>query len=417
MISKDSPYHPRQILRKIRAIVTRRFGYLAKTEILAVTGSCGKTSATHFLGKILSDCGSCYVGVHRNGAKAIRKNMRKMRTPYRYLVQEAGIASPGDMKKIVSVLMPHVGIVTTIGLDHYTSFRTLEGTAAEKGLLIESLPKTGVAVLNVDDPHVLAMGQRTRAKVMTYGFSEQAEVRGSDVRAIWPEGLAMTVTYQGESIRLETALFGDLLATSLLAAVAGALAVGIPLAQCGVSLKGVKSFPSRLSIHQGPGGSWFLKDTVKAPYWSVPKVVALMKDVAAPRKTIVFGSFSDTGGADSRRYRAMARQALEVADRVVFVGDKSAYVRKMLTPELENRLFTIDSMESACRFLAESCVENEVVLLKSNSDIHLERTFCGLKDGFRCWKETCKRKIDCETCSESGLLVAGNLSDSQSEKR
>jgi UDP-N-acetylmuramoyl-tripeptide--D-alanyl-D-alanine ligase len=400
---RDMPCHPRHMVRRLRAVLVGRLFHLSRAEILAVTGSCGKTSATHFLGKILSDCGSSYVGVHRNSARSIVKTLRKIRTSYRYFLHEAGVAFPGDMKKIVSVLRPNIGIVTTIGLDHYTSFRTLEGTSAEKGVLIESLPKTGVAVLNADDPHVLAMARRTPAKVLTYGVSDRADVRAADIRAVWPERLSLTVTYRGESVRISTGLFGDLLTTSLLAAVAGALAAGISLKQCAASLNGIESFHARLSIHSGPRGAWILKDTVKAPFWSIEKVISMMKNAQAPRKTIVFGSFSDTGGSVSRKYRAAARQALEAADRVIFAGAKTVHIREMVTPEIEGRLLTIDCMETACRFLSENCVENELVLLKSNSDFHLERMICGLKGGFKCWRGSCKRKIDCENCPESGL--------------
>ena len=401
---RDRKYHPRQMWRVTRCVI-HRFWHLSQADVFAVTGSCGKTSATHFLGKILADCAPCYIGVHRNCGKAILKNLLKARRHCRYFVQETGVFRSGDMAKNISLLRPNIGIVTTIGQDHYTSFRTLDATAAEKGVLIASLPKSGTAVLNADDPHVLGMRQRTRAKVLTYGFSEQADVRAAGIRSVWPERLSLTVTFQGESVRIETGLFGDLLAISLLAAVAGALAAGVSLQQCKRSLDGIVSFPSRLSIHRSPQGSWIINDTVKAPYWSVEKVLSLMKNATAPRKTVVMGSFSDIAGADSRKYRTMAHLGLEVADRVIFVGSKSGYVRKIITPEIEGRLLAFDSIEHACRLLAEDCVENELVLLKSNSNFHLERILCWQKEGFKCWKGACDKKIFCQDCEESGLVV------------
>ena len=386
-----------------------RFWYLSRSDVFAVAGSCGKTSATHFLGKILSDYGPCFFGVDRNCGRANLKNLLKVRTPYRFYVQETGVGGPGDMAKQISLLRPNIGIVTTIGKDHFTNFRTLDATAAEKGVLIESLPNSGIAVLNADDPYVIDMRNKTGARVLTYGLSEQADVRATDIRSAWPERLSMTVTFQGESVRIETGLCGDLLATSLLAAVAGALAVGVPLNQCGTSLKGIDSFDRRLSICRSPQGAWIINDTLKAPFWGVEKVVALMKDATAPRKTVVFGSFSDTGsGSESKKYRAMARLGLEVADRVIFVGSTATYIKKMITPQLEDRLVVIESIETACRLLAETWVENELVLLKSNINIHLERMICGQKEEFKCWKEICEKKTPCQKCEESGLVFASS---------
>ena len=314
---------------------------------------------------------------------------------------------PGDMVQSLFLLRPNIGIVTTIGSDHYTNFRTLDATAAEKGVLIESLPKSGTAVLNADDPYVLDMQKKTAARVLTYGLSNQADVRATDIRSAWPERLSMTVTFQNESVRIETNLFGDLLTTSLLAAVAGALAGGLTLKQCETSLKGIDSFPNRLSIHRHPKGAWILNDTFKAPFWSVEKVISMMKDAKATRKTIVLGSFSDRGNSsESKKYRAMVSLGLSAADRVLVVGSKGAYIKKMMTPQLKNRLVAIESIETACRLLAEDCVENELVLLKSGSKIHMERMICGQKEGFKCWKDTCKKKIPCQECNESGLLVS-----------
>lgn len=364
-----------------------------------------KNERNLFSWEILGDCAPCLIGVQRNTGKSILKNLLKAHKDYRYLIQEAGVARPGDMAKSISLLRPNIGIVTTIGQDHYTNFRTLEATAAEKGLLIAFLPKTGKAVLNIDDPHVLGMRQRTQAKVLTYGLSEQADVRATEIRSVWPERLSLTVTYQGESVRIETGLFGDLLSTSLLAAVAGAIAAGVSLQQCQKSLNGIEPFLGRLSIHQGPKNSWIINDTVKAPYWSVDKVLALMGNANASRKTVVMGSFSDVVGADSREYRMMARLALEVADRVFFVGDKATYIKKMITPEVESRLFAFESIESVCRLLAEDCLMDELILLKSNSNYHLERVLCWQQEGFNCWKGVCSKKINCENCDESGLFA------------
>lgn len=378
----------------------RRHYYMSGSDVIAITGSCGKTSATYFLSKIISEHAFCYVGIRKNTAKGIKQNIRKVRSRYRFYLQESGVAYPGDMKKIVSNLRPRIGVVTTIGRDHHTSFRTLEGTAAEKGILIESLPRGGTAVLNADDSYVLAMGKKTRARVLSYGLSDNADVRGGEIRASWPHRLSLSVTFQDETVRLDTGLFGDLLVTSLLAAVAGGIALGFSLEQCVTSLRGVEAFPARLSIHQSSQGAWIIRDTVKAPFWTVKKVLLLLKDAAAPRKTIVIGSFSDTPGSDSSKYRRMARVALDVADRVVFVGRKSTYIKKMQTPLFASRLFVYESLRDACLFLASTAIENELVLLKSNINSHLERLIFGQEDGCSCWKDTCDKKINCEECQD-----------------
>jgi len=377
---------------------------------VAITGSCAKTSTTSFLGKIISDAEPCFTGIDSNTQTGILRNIVKLKRSHRFFIQEAGVRERGSMRGLAALLRPDIAIVTTIGQDHYTSFRTIETVAEEKGWLVEGLSGSGVAVLNADDPHVLAMADRTRARVLTYGLSFTADVRGSEIQSCWPRRLSLTVMYQGESVQIQTDLFGDLLVTAILAAIAGALAAGLDLQQCARSLNDIEPFDRRMSLHQAQNGIWFVNDTFKAPFWSVPKVLAQMANARAPRETVVFGSFSDTTGSDSPKYRSMARTAMELADRVMFVGKKAFHIRKMFSSETEGRLFAFDSPHEACQMLAETAVEDELVLIKSNSLEHLERLIYGQDTKLICWKKSCPKMMSCAQCEESGLCEVGRVS-------
>lgn len=397
----------RQAVRRFRCQRKRRC--FKGATVLAVTGSCGKTTATAFLSKILSDRDACFSGVHDNDANSVMRNILRVPEGTRFVVQEVSGHQPGQLSALLPLLKPDIGIVTTVGQDHYRCFRTLDATAAEKGTLVERLPKSGAAVLNADDPHVAAMAGLSMGPVLTYGRRKGADVRASDIRSVWPERLSMMVTHQQERVRIETNLFGDLLVSSVLAAVAGALAAGVSLAQCAESLQGIETFPRRMSIHRSALGSWFVCDTCKAPFWSVSVVLKQMERVDAPRKTVVLGAFSDMSGSVSEKYRRMAREALEVADRVLFVGTNATRVRKMLSPAVEDRLFLFEHVQDASRFLAAETVPDEVVLVKSSNREHLERLVFGQDTSFACWKAACSKLMSCDTCEQRELpdSVAG----------
>ncbi len=388
-------------VRLLRAHIIRRMVWRNKT-VLGVTGSCAKSSTTSFLGNICSDHAPCVVG---SGNTLIRIVLRILRhkANFRFFVQEVGISAPGDMKEMANLLRPDVAVITTIGRDHYSSFRTLEATAEEKGLLVEALAESGTAVLNADDPHVFAMAKRTKARVLTYGLGENADVRASDIEADWPNRLSLTISYRNESVRLQTGLFGDLPVTSVLAATSAALASGVNLKQCAQSLNGIEAVNRRMSLHQTGNGIWFVNDTFKAPYWTVTKVLDQLKDARAPRKTAVFGAFSDISGSDSPKYRATARATLEFCDRVIFIGIKAKHIRKMISSENMNRLFAFDEPAEACRMLQETAMADELILLKSNGLEHLERLIYGQDAQLNCWKYPCHIQMSCDICEESGL--------------
>jgi UDP-N-acetylmuramoyl-tripeptide--D-alanyl-D-alanine ligase len=146
-----------------------------------------------------------------------------------------------------------------------------------------------------------------------------------------------------------------------------------------------------------------ISDTWKAPLWTTPKVLRQLEAAAAPRKTIVFGTFSDVPSSESNKSRWIAREALKIADRVFFTGRKAFYIRKMISPKLEGRLFLLDSPEEVARVLAADVVNDELIVVKATSRDHLERIIYAQDAQIDCWTPDCKKLKDCRMCEESGL--------------
>ena len=209
-----------------------------------------------------------------------------------------------------AILRPDIGVVINVASDHYTEFRSLEATAREKGTLVEKLPKSGTAILNADDPHVRPMAQRTRAGVLTFGQSPDADVRALKVWGSLPERLCLTVSYKNEIANIRTQLVGIHWTPSVLAAIACGIACGLDLETCAKGVGAASTPMGRCSVHERSDGAVYVLDSHKAPIWTLSASYGLLRDAKAPRKTMVIGTVSDYPGARSRRYRRIARDAL-----------------------------------------------------------------------------------------------------------
>jgi UDP-N-acetylmuramoyl-tripeptide--D-alanyl-D-alanine ligase len=155
----------------------------------------------------------------------------------------------------------------------------------------------------------------------------------------------------------------------------------------------------RMSIHRHPTGAWFIADTYKAPVWSLATSFAVLEGARAPRRTVVIGSLSDTVGDDGKNYRKAGRAALEMADRVVFVGEKATRARKFKNSADADRITLIPTFLEFVDWLDENLIKDEVVLLKSSAKSHLERAFLFPRHGAFCALDRCGRARSCITCN------------------
>jgi UDP-N-acetylmuramoyl-tripeptide--D-alanyl-D-alanine ligase len=384
-------------LRNWRAQLRRL--WLFKTTFIAVTGSCGKTTATKLAAAILATEGPCYRRGPGNIFQSSLKALLSVPALSKYCIQEVSAFPLGAITRHSRLLRPHIAIVTTIGSDHYKAFRGLEATAVEKGQLVENLPRHGIAILNADDPFVRAMANRTRAKVITFGLSPDADVRAIEVSSQWPDRLSLTVIHGQESASVRTRLVGEHWTTSVLAAIACGVACGVQLQICAKVLGKIKPAFGRYSIHSKPGGPIYVLDSRKAPFWTIASGINFMAQAQSSRKTIVVGTISDCPGSGSPKYRKVAREALQVADRVIFVGPNASFVSKLVRQEeLQRHLFIFQTSYQASRFLNEQVLPDELIYIKASITDHLERVMLSQRRGVVCWRERCGRKIDCHKC-------------------
>ena len=94
---------------------------------------------------------------------------------------EYGVDHKGDIDYLVKIARPNIAIVTAVAPTHLEFLGTVEDVAREKGKLVKALPQRGVAILSADDARVLNMENLTRARVITYGLSDKADINGANI--------------------------------------------------------------------------------------------------------------------------------------------------------------------------------------------------------------------------------------------
>jgi UDP-N-acetylmuramoyl-tripeptide--D-alanyl-D-alanine ligase len=186
--------------------------------------------------------------------------------------------------------------------------------------------------------------------------------------------------------------------TSILAAVACAVELGIEFGEACRGVAAVEPILSRNSVHRIEGGPVFILDAEKAPYATISTAIDFLRTAHAPRKTLVIGNISDYAGSGSAKYRRVAREALAAGARVVGVGNNAATIGKLRRDYPDGVLMTFATSREARDFLAGNAIPDELILLKSAASAHIERIMLNwAHQDERCWVENCGRKY-CKVC-------------------
>ncbi len=367
--------------------------------VACVTGTSGKSTATELLGALLSNVGETKVWSFRNTPEAVARNIFHT-SPFglKFLVHEIGADKPGNISQMAGSLKPDVGLVTLIGLEHRKTLRTKDDVAAEKSELLAILPRSGLAVLNGDDPYALAMADRTKARVVTFGKGEHCDLRLLDASYDWKTGLRMMLAYRGTQREFICPLVGVHWTASIMAALLAGLELGVDMETCVDVVGRYTPRFQRLSVHRRRGGGRFILDTVKAPLWSMELALSVMADIDAPRKTIIIGTISDTSGTRRKNYAKAARAALAVADRVIFTGPQSSGIRTEKDRQPDAPLYRVERYDALRTLLAEDVVEGEVILIKASGVDHLERLMYEEHGPVVCRLERCNLPGTCADC-------------------
>lgn len=373
---------------------------LGSVTIVGVTGSAGKTTAKDMIAAVLGSLGPGLKSPHTaNMSFFLAQTILRTRPRHRFCILELSGHEPGALDYPLRAFRPMIGVVTTIGSDHMSNHGSRESIVAEKGKLVAALPRDGVAVLNADDEHVLAMASRSSARVITYGVSASADLRAENVSASWPDRLTFTARFREETCQVETRLCGAHWLPSVLSALATGLAVGVTLQVGARAVATVEPFQARMSPVEHPDGVVFIRDDVKAPLWSLTTSLDFMRAARATRKIAVFGTLSDFAGAE-RGYLQAARQALGAVDHALFVGRWAPKALKARRHPGDEAVQAFATVEEVSRYLDQFLRPGDLVLIKgSNTADHLVRIPLARTTTVRCWRSDCRKLAFCNTCS------------------
>ena len=392
----------RRKAREWRAWCHRRLH--GRTRWIAITGSVGKTTTARLVAAVLGTQGplvdGAVVSLPNSGQLACRTILAVRRRHRCAVLELSAHAGTASLERSIAILRPDVAIITAVGGDHRKTFGSLAATARAKGAAVRGLRPGGTAILNADDPLVWGLRDGLTARVLGFGRSPEAALRLEAASARWPGHLTLTVRHGDAVEQVRTRLLGLSATVPVLAALAAGLAEGMTLAAAARALEAVEPVEGRMSPTLTPDGITFVDNAWKSPLHIVPGSLAFLREAAAPRKVVVFGAVSDFAGGSGIRYRGLAREALAVADIVVFSGSWGATVAKVEAPP-GKLLLIFESTAATEAGLRPLLRPGDLVLLQGSCRMdHFERIVFDRIAPVSCWSSSCRRIQRCRDCAK-----------------
>lgn len=393
------PDVPTALGRLARSVVHR----LPDAVIVGVTGSSGKTGTKDLIAGLTGRLGTT-VAAPGSWNNEIGHPLTALRADEatRYLVLEYSARSTGHIAALCAVAPPRIGVVLNVGTAHLGVFGSREAIAAAKGELVEALPADGLAVLNADDPRVLGMRSRTRARVVTVGCEPSADVRADDIRLDRLGRPQFTVRLAGQAVPVALGLHGVHHVGNALAAVAVAVELGLPLEAAAAVLATARPVSRwRMEVCERPDGVSIVNDAYNAN----PESMSAALDALAvmgrggegelPRRTwAVLGGMAELGPAAAAAHAAIGARAVALGiDRIICVGSDAAGIAAAAAAALETgregptadrTVLAVPDRAAALAVLRRDLAPGDVVLVKASRVAALEQIAAALTEDLAC---------------------------------
>ncbi|WP_344445962.1 UDP-N-acetylmuramoyl-tripeptide--D-alanyl-D-alanine ligase, partial [Kitasatospora nipponensis] len=351
--------------------------------VIVPTGSAGKTGTKDLLAQVLATMDTTVATpLSHNDAIGLPLTVLRADAATRYLVAEMGAGRAGDLRHLTGILPPSVGLVTTVGTAHLGGFGgSREAVAAAKGELVEALPADGLAVLNADDPYVLAMARRTRARVLTFG-RDAGQVRATTValdRTGRPSFI-LTGERAGAGVRVTLRMPGEHHVANATAAAAVALGLGADLRQVAEALcKARQLTPGRMEIAERPDGVTVVNDAVDANPDSMRAALSALVAMSADgdRRTVaVLGEMAELGAAFEEQHAELGPQppAAGVGELIAVGSAGARLVHEQAVAGGVRATLVPDRDAALARLLDGFLRSGDLVLLKGSCRTGLEDT-------------------------------------------
>jgi UDP-N-acetylmuramoyl-tripeptide--D-alanyl-D-alanine ligase len=310
-------------LRELARASRARLG----AQVIAVTGSVGKTSTKEALRTVLSAQGDTHASVASfNNHWGVPLSLARCPATSRFAVFEIGMNHAGEIEPLVKLVRPHVAVITTVEPVHLEFFSGIEAIADAKAEIFAGVEPGGAAVLNRDNPQFarLAANARSRgiSRIVSFGADETCDARLLNL-SLQATTSAVHANILGHDVAYKLGMPGRHMAMNSLAVLAAASLAGADLALAALTLSQIQPAAGRgvrRALEVGAGEATLIDESYNANPASMGAALNVLGQAAIGvqgRRIAVLGDMLELGPTSPALHQGLAEAV--VANRIDLV--------------------------------------------------------------------------------------------------
>ena len=339
---------------------------LFQIPVVALTGTCGKTTTKEMIKHIASREWNVQASVSS-------KNEPRQSLPYltgidkstEAAIFELGLGNTGNIKHQCMIYQPTIGIITNIGVHHLDGCGNLEGYIKAKAEILEGISEGGTLIINADDENTKKIPLHTfKGKIITVGVHEQADYKATTIQ-FKKNGMKFVLQVSGAKYNVFVPGYGEHQVYNALSAIAAAKEMGLSFNTAIAGLRTFKPMARHLEFSTGMGESTIVDDTWTNNPTSVEAALKVLDTIGKGKKVIlILGDIKRLGRFEEKYHREIGSLvAKRDIHTLITIGNRAEHIAKQAIKEGSKAEIHIFKDVAGVLDLLKSQLDSETIVL------------------------------------------------------
>lgn len=396
----------KKIIQFILKIICIKIIKKYQPEIIAITGSVGKTSTKNAIfdvfsdefnirkssGNLNSEVGAplVFIGITKPPEnikdwllvffKGFLLIIKKQKDYPKIIISELAADKPGDISYLVNFIRPSIGIITAVGEVpvHIEFYKDSKQLAKEKTNIFRYFNHNSTAIINKDDYHYKTIKENINkeAKTTSFGFDKNADIRIINFSIVSSSSSLVTLEYNKKTFNIN---LHNCLDDSFAFIAASVFAVGIALSvdpnKLVKKISKIKPSPGRLNPIPGINNSLILDGSYNAAPLSMKSALNALEKIKGNKKIAVMGDMLELGDYKDNEHQKILEIAISFCDYIFVIGENYQRVKEQLLQSKtdKNNIFCFDVAENAIPVLQKIIESGDIILVKGSQKTKTEK--------------------------------------------